>query len=181
MSAAPKSVDPVAVIGREIAQLKRAREANDDAALADPRRACRFEADNNEIDDRVDALEECISTRRATSLEGVMMQLMVAGSALDIFRAEFDAACRNGECNPFLAGRVERQITRFLYSALSVVEQAAGVSREEFAGDCYMPRSCDPLSVIEAASTAPNRELSERARSILDDCGLPAGGDSPTA
>ncbi len=89
------------------------------------------------------------SARRPTgSLEGAMVQIMLAHAAADVMEADRDDG---------IAAVQMRTISKLLYSALTVIEQVASVPREEVAGEAYMRRDLDPHALVaggEAEGTA---------------------------
>ena len=75
---------------------------------------------------------------QATSLEGAMVQIMLAHAEADMMASSTE------ESN---AAQM-RTISKLLYSALVIIEQAAGVPREELGGEAYMRRDLDPHALV---------------------------------
>ncbi len=90
--------------------------------------------------DRRYALETMAAEIQAGSLEGAMIQIMLAHAEADLMAASTE------ESNEAQM----RTISRLLYSALTVLERAAGVSREEL-GQAYMCRDLDPHALVAEA------------------------------
>ena len=151
-AAAPTTAsDPVAQIGRDLAtnwrQYWRIDEdgASGEAHSPEKTRQKRLE---KHVADRRGALEAMAAEIQANSLEGAMVQIMLAHSAADTMEAD-----RSDET----AAVNMRAISKLLYSALAAIEQATGVPREEMASDAYMRRDIDPHALVaggEAEGTA---------------------------
>ncbi len=77
----------------------------------------------------------------ASTLKGAMVQIMLAHSAADVMPGNTD------ESNEVQM----RTISKLLYSALAVIEQVAGVPREEVGGEAYMRSDLDPHALVAGA------------------------------
>ncbi len=84
----------------------------------------------------------------ASSLEGAMVQIMLAHAVADIMASTDETTVAD-----------MRTVSKLLYSALATIEQAAGVPREEVAGEAYMRRDLDPHALV--AEGEANRAAGE--------------------
>ncbi len=75
----------------------------------------------------------------ASTLEGAMVQIMLAHAAADLMEGDRDDGT---------AAVQMRTISKLLYSALVVIETVAGVPREELGGEAYMRRDLDPHALV---------------------------------
>jgi hypothetical protein len=96
---------------------------------------CRQEAYFGEL---ADVQRQRIATGRATSLGGAMAQVMIAASLMDVLSSDLPSHIR---------------VEMALYSVLAVLEREAGIDREEFAGETYMPARLDPHSAVTRLTT----------------------------
>lgn len=105
------------------------------------------------IRDSQDAVERMVIEASVQSLEGAMVQVMVAGSI-----AGMSAASDYVEEGGHKANM--EQIAKALCSVLAAIENACGADRDDFGGEYYMPHDLDPHAVAAsaAASTAPVAE-----------------------
>ena len=71
---------------------------------------------------------------QASSLEGAMLQIMLAHAEADLMAARTEESSE----------AEMRTIGKLLYSALAAIEQAVGVPREELGGKAYLIRDLDP-------------------------------------
>ena len=101
----------------------------------------RFERLDSCLSDRWSALEAMAAEIQAGSLEGAMIQIMLAHAEADVMAASTE------ESNDAQM----RTIGKLLYSVLAVIEQAAGVRREELGGEHYMCRELDPHVLVAEA------------------------------
>ena len=141
---APSASDPVAQIGRDLAAVWRLIEWNDENRLPSDAPAVeknRFERLDSCLSDRWSALEAMAAEIQAGSLEGAMIQIMLAHAEADVMAASTE------ESNDAQM----RTIGKLLYSVLAVIEQAAGVRREELGGEHYMCRELDPHVLVAEA------------------------------
>ncbi len=80
------------------------------------------------------------SARRPTgSLEGAMVQIMLAHAAADLMDAD---------SSDETAAVQMRTVSKLLYSALAVLERVSAVPREELGGKAYMRRDLDPHALV---------------------------------
>ena len=144
-AAAPTTAsDPVAKIGRDLAtnwhQTWRIDEEPQPAAALHRHRLDRLEM---HLSDRRYALEAMAAEIQASSLEGAMVQLMLAHSQADLIAADgkesMDAEMRT--------------VSKLLHSALSVLERVTGTPREELGGEVYMSRDLDPHALLAEAQS----------------------------
>ena len=106
----------------------------------------RLEADGRSLNDRIEALHPMASELRATSLQGVMVQICVA--------ATFRGYCQDSQHNDEGQRDTDfRRIWKLLYSMLAHLESETKVSREELMGTVYMFRVQDPQRCL--AGDAP--------------------------
>ncbi len=97
--------------------------------------------------DRREALEAMAAEVQASSLEGAMVQIMLAHAEADVMAASTE------ESNEAQM----RTISKLLYSTLAALERAAGVPREKLGGEAYLTRELDPHALVagdETKSTA---------------------------
>ncbi|MCZ6859846.1 MAG: hypothetical protein O7I42_06155 [Alphaproteobacteria bacterium] len=145
-AAASSASDPVAQIGRDLAATWRQVWRNDeerlpaDAPVAQRTRSARLDY---RLADRWEALEAMAAEIPASTLDGAMVQIMLAHAAADLMEADSADAT---------AAVQMRIISRLLYSALAVVEQVAGVPREQLGGEAYMRRDLDPHALLAEAT-----------------------------
>ena len=133
--------DPVAQIGRDLAAVWRLVKRNDEnrpSADAPPEQRNHFEHLDSYLGDRWAALEAMAAEIQAGSLEGAMIQIMLAHAEADVMSASTE------ESNDDQM----RTISKLLHSALAAIEQAAGVRREELGGEHYMCRDLDPHALV---------------------------------
>ena len=131
--------DPVARIGRDLATTWCQIWRNDEEQASAEARSLeskRLVSVAFHLADRMAALEAMAAEIQADSLEGAMVQIMLAHAAADLEESS-EAQMRT--------------ISRLLYSALTVLERAAGVSREEVAGEAYMRCDRDPHALVAEA------------------------------
>ena len=149
-AAASSEGDPVAQIGRDLATTWRQVWRNDDeqpSAEAPLSQHSRLERLEFHLADRREALEAMAAEIQASSLEGALVQIMLAHAAADIIAA---SSGENTEANM-------RTVSKLLHSALAALEQATGVPREELGGEAYLRRDLDPHALVaggEAEGTA---------------------------
>ncbi len=143
---AASASDPVAQIGRDLAATWRQVWRNDEEerppADAPAMQKSRFMRVEYRLSDRWGALEAMAAEIPANSLEGAMVQIMLAHAAADLMEADRDDNT---------AAVQMRTIGKLLYSALVVIEQVAGVPREELGGEAYMHRKLDPHALVAEA------------------------------
>ena len=144
-SAAPTTAsDPVAKIGRDLAtnwhQTWRTDEEPQPADAVQRHRLDRLEM---HLSDRRYALEAMAAEIQADSLEGAMVQIMLAHAEADVMAAS------TKESNDASM----RTISKLLHSALTAMERAAGVSREDVGGTAYMRRELDPHALVAEAQS----------------------------
>ncbi len=147
-SAAPSSAsDPVAQIGRDLAATWRQVWRNDeeerppvDAPVA---QKSRYERVEFRLSDRWGTLEAMAAEIPASTLEGAMVQIMLAHAAADLMEAD---------SSDETAAVQMRTISKLLYGALAVIEQVADVPREELGGEAYMRRDLDPHALVAGAT-----------------------------
>ena len=75
---------------------------------------------------------------QAGSLEGAMVQIMLAHAEADVMAASTE------ESNE----QQMRTISRLLYSVLTILERVAGVPRDKIGGEAYMLRDLDPYALV---------------------------------
>ena len=75
---------------------------------------------------------------QAGSLEGAMVQIMLAHAEADVMAASTE------ESNEAQM----RTISKLLYSVLAAIEQVADVPREELGGKAYLTRDLDPHALL---------------------------------
>ncbi len=114
-NAASPTICPAAAVGRDLAFAIEAHRAADAAR-----------ADLNPTQAIIDRLTVKLTAAPATSLTGAMAQIGLVISELDDL------------------GEGAERAQRLLYSALSAIEAAVGVSRADVGGDYYAPERCDP-------------------------------------
>ena len=132
MSAA--TPDPVAQIGRDIARVwQQIREFDDGPSLPEHE----YWRQEYGFGDRLDALEAMAVELPAQSLAGAMVAIILAHN-----EAEYLPELDGGP-----AAAKFRTVSKLLYSALAVLEEATGSQREELAGDAYMRRDLDPHAI----------------------------------
>ncbi len=88
---------------------------------------------------------------QASSLEGAMVQIMLAHAEADVMAASTE------ESNEAQM----RTISKLLYSVLTALERLAGVPREELGGEAYLTRELDPhklVADVEHLATADESE-----------------------
>lgn len=143
------SADPVADDGRRIVAADAAIDAADQGMLGvDPVRRRLLKATYDGLADLIDALHVSIASRRATTLEGAMVQVMVGLSEAQRAVALVPEASISPEIDRHMA-RAEA----CLYSVLGILTLVTGADPAQFGGDLYMPARLDPLAVF--ASLAP--------------------------
>ena len=133
--------DPVAQIGRDLAQIWRQVWRNEDervSAEAHSPESTRLERQEGHLSDRREALEAMAAEIPASSLEGVMCQIMLAHAEADVMAASTEESTE----------AEMRTISKLLYSALAAVEQAVGVPREALGGEAYLTRDLDPHALV---------------------------------
>ena len=141
---AASASDPVARIGRDLAATWRLVERNDEIRLpaeAPAEQKGRLAHLEMHLSDRWAALEAMAAEIQASSLEGAMIQIMLAHAEADIMSASTEES----------AEASMRIISKLLHSALAAVEQVAGVRREEVGGEHYMCRELDPHALVAEA------------------------------
>lgn len=138
--------DPVAQIGRDLASIWHQIWRNDeeqpsaDTPCAQRTRLGRLEY---HLADRREALEAMAAEIQAGSLEGAMVQIMLAHAEADLMAASTEESSE----------QQMRTISKLLYSALAALERQAGVPREEVAGEAYMRRDLDPHVLVASIET----------------------------
>ena len=136
---ATRASDPVAQIGRDLATSWRHSRRIDEErpSIEDHGTRAHIERQEFHLADRRAALEAMGAEIQASSLEGAMVQIMLALEVADL-----------------MAGSAEdmRTISKLLYSVLAMIEQSAGVPREELGGEAYMPRDLDPYALVAKAA-----------------------------
>lgn len=162
MNANVTLTDPIAEAGREIARLRDLHDENERVIFGNresPESDFK-ERENTAINDRITALEQFIASGRATTLEGALVQVMVAHAEADAMASNGAAACEGSISKQDLE-EIHRQISqqgryinRILYSVASVLEKAAHADRKEYAGEYYLDIRLDPLAVLDKAASA---------------------------
>ncbi len=151
-AAASSASDSVAQIGRDLAatwrQVWRNHEEERPPADAPVAQKSHYERLEYRLSDRWGTLESMAAEVPASTLEGAMVQIMLAHAAADLMEADSSDAT---------AAVQMRTISKLLYSALAVIERVADVPREEVAGEAYMRRDLDPHALVA--------EIGEEARS----------------
>ena len=140
-AAASSARDPVAQIGRDLATNWRQVWRNDDDLAnhkAHSPEKARLQHLECHLADRREALENMAAEIQASSLEGAMVQVMLACTAADMIAASTEET----------AEQDMRTVSKLLYSALSLLEEQAGVPREELGGEAYMTRDLDPHALV---------------------------------
>ena len=140
-AAAGSVSDPVAQIGRDLATIWRQVWRNDDEKVsveAHGPESTRLERLEFHLADRREALEAMAAEVQAGTLEGVMVQIMLAHAATDVMAASTEETSEQDM----------RTISKLLYSALAVLERVAGVPREELGGEAYLTRGLDPNVLV---------------------------------
>ncbi len=129
--------DPVAQIGRDLAnswrRSRRIDEERPSPSIEDHDTRAHIERQESHLADRRTALEAMGAEIQASSLEGAMVQIMLALEVADLMAG---------------SGEDMQTISKLLYSVLAMIEQAAGVPREELGGEAYMPHRLDPQAMI---------------------------------
>jgi uncharacterized protein (DUF1778 family) len=136
--------DPVAQIGRDLAANWHQTWRNDEegtVAEAHSPEATRQDRLEMYLSDQRYALEAMAAQIQAGSLEGAMVQIMLAHAEADVMAASTEESSEASM----------RTISKLLYSALAAIEQATGVPREEVAGEAYLTRELDPHALVEEA------------------------------
>ena len=144
-AAASSTSDSVTQIGRElVSNWCQTWRNKDEAAIVEAHspEATRLGHQEMHLSDRRYALEAMAAEIQAGSLEGAMVQIMLAHAEADMMASSTE------ESNE----RQMRTISKLLYSALIALERAAGVSREEVAGEAYMRRNLDPHALVVEAT-----------------------------
>ena len=139
-----QGLDPVAQIGRDLAAVWRLVEWQDEnrpPADAPAEQRHRFERLDSHLTDRWVALEPMAAELQASSLEGAMIQIMLAHAEADVMAASTEESDESQM----------RTISKLLYSVLAAIEQAAGVRREELGGEHYMCRELNPHVLVAEA------------------------------
>ena len=141
-----RGLDPVAQIGRDLATIWRQVWRNDDervSAEAHSPESTRLERLEFHLADRREALEAMAAEIQAGSLEGAMVQIMLAHAEADMMAASTEESSE----------AQMRTISKLLHSALVAIEQAAGVPREELGGEAYLRRDLDPHALVAGDET----------------------------
>ena len=141
MTASTSASDSVAQIGRDLASNWRKIWRNDEkAALPEPNVTKRIHLQRLGIDltERANALEAMAAELQASTLEGAMVQIMLAHAAADLM----------AHCTEETTEQDMRRISKLLYSALAALEQATGTAREELGGEAYMVRDLEPHALV---------------------------------
>ena len=136
-----RGLDPVARIGRDLATIWRQVWRNDDEqanAVAHTPESTRLVHLDVHLADRRAALEAMAAEIQASSLEGAMVQIMLAHAAADIIAASTEET----------AEQDMRTVSKLLYSALAALEQTTGVPREELDGEAYLTRDLDLHAMV---------------------------------
>ena len=136
--------DPVAQIGRDLAIIWRQVWRNDDdlvSAEAHSPESTHLVHLEFHLADRREALETMAAELQAGSLEGAMVQIMLAHAEADLMAASTEES-NEAEL---------RTIAKLLYSALAAIEQVVGVPREELGGKAYLTRDLDPHALLAGA------------------------------
>ena len=145
-TAASGASDPVAQIGRDLASIWRRHDRNEEEQLQ-IKKPClertRLEQQAALLSDRADALQNMAPEILATSLEGAMVQIILADGAANLM-----GGANLGLTVEQTTTALVKDIHKLLNSALAVLEQKTGVPREELGGETYMARSFDPHVVI---------------------------------
>ena len=144
-AAAPSAIDPVTQTGRDLAATWRQVWRNDEERLpanAPVAQRSRYERVEFRLSDRWGTLEAMAAEIPASTLEGAMVQIMLAHAAADLMEAD---------SSDETAAVQMRTISKLLYGALAVIEQVADVPREEVAGEAYMRRDRDPHALVAEA------------------------------
>ena len=128
--------DPLIQIGRDLAAAwdrlgEVVRQEYDDEDGCAGRRLGRMLGDLNE---KIYALQDMACEIQASSVQGAMVQLMLAHSFADIISTSTDAQ----------AARDMRRVSKLLYSALNFLEGECDTPRKEFGGEHYMFSDLDP-------------------------------------
>ena len=137
---ATRGLDPAAQIGRDLAatwrQIWRNDEKRPSTEAHSPERT-RLKHLDFHLGDRMEALEAMAAEVQASTLEGAMVQIMLAHAEADVMAASTEESSE----------AQMRTISRLLYSALTVLERVASAPREEL-GEAYMCRDLDPHALV---------------------------------
>ena len=147
--------DPVASLGREIAQLRRVIDKADGAEAALPQlEKVHLPSVIEEFEEEFDVKEGLATLLEATSAEGALVQAMIARADAECLHSWVEEEHRS-RCDGFL-----RRIDRMLHSIAAVLERESGVSREELGGSYYLNDCANPhvkrrkmLKHVTASST----------------------------
>jgi len=144
-AATSSASDPVAQIGRDLASnWRQTWRIDEEPQPADAVQWHRLNRLEMHLSDRRYALEAMAAEIQASSLEGAMVQLMLAHSQADLIAADgkesMDAEMRT--------------VSKLLHSALAVLERVSNVPREELGGEAYMRCDLDPHALVAEAEEA---------------------------
>ena len=129
-------LDELAIVAARAAQQLGVRARFEDVAVLE-------DEDPVDLADRREALEVMAAEIQAGSLEGAMVQIMLAHAEADLMAASTEESSE----------AQMRTIAKLLYSALAAIEQVAGVPREELGGEAYLTRKLDPNALVAEAET----------------------------
>lgn len=143
MTTEASSADPVAAWGRALASNWEALSAADEKMVAHKDKAgpehWRLKRAFELLGERKEAFHGIIALSQATSLKGVLVQVILAHGMADAVGACGDSQC--DQCKDDL-----KRISGALHSAINVIEKATGCDRSEFHGEAYLgPRVDLPL------------------------------------
>lgn len=131
----PQASDAVAAWGRALARNWEALIAADEKMVGHKDKPSpehwRLERAFELLGERKEAFHGMIALSQATSLEGVLVQVILAHGMADAVGACGDAQC--DQCKDDL-----KRISAALHSAINVIEKAAACDRAEFHGEAYL-------------------------------------------
>jgi hypothetical protein len=125
--------DPLVEIGRLLGVINKAYLRHDEE---NNEKAC------DALEDLRDALERMARAERAASLEGAMVQVILASGEANSIEAG---------CDDAVIVEYAHRIQRLLYSIVAILAEKTGVDPEVFARDYYMPADFDPYKIAETA------------------------------
>jgi hypothetical protein len=94
----------------------------------------------------IEGIEEAASAKPARSLEGAMLQIMLAFADVDCLTSHVTGIGSGCDAEArACAERLDARISRYLHSALAAIEAVSGVPREYLGGEYYMSRELCPF------------------------------------
>ena len=138
-------VDMVAQAGRDLRQLWAVMNDIDRRQFGletDSPEYVRLERESHVVWRRKEAIEITLATTEATTLEGAMVQIMLADTLMDIL-------CSSTGCD---LEEFRERSAGLLSSAVRVIEAVTGSDRDEYGGETYMSRKLDPHEARRAGS-----------------------------